>query len=358
MGDSISEGTIVELPFQPGDYANVDDLVAVIETDKVSIDVRAEAAGAVQAYHVAVEDTVEVGQKLVTIDTSAPAPAGGAAPPKKAATPPPAATPTPAAQPAAPAAAAPPKPAPAAAPATAPPAVKGSRGEKVVPMSRMRQRIALNLKQTQNTAAFLTTFNEIDVSTFMNARKKYKDEFLETHGAKLGLMSIFVRASCVALESQPAVNAEIKGNDIIYKDYKDISIAVASPTGLVTPVLRNAEAMSCAEIEKGIAHFAKKAREKSISLEDLAGGTFTISNGGIFGSMMGTPIINGTQSAVLGLHGIFDTPVAVNGEVKIRPIMKVALTYDHRIIDGREAVLFLRKIKDVVEDPMRLVLDL
>jgi len=363
MGDSISEGTIVELCFKSGDYVNVDDIVAIIETDKVSIDVRASSAGVIEDYHCGVDDTVEVGAKLVTINPDGQAPAGGAAKPAAAPTPTPAATPAAAPTPAAPKAAAPtPKAAPAApkapTPAPSPTSKGGSRGEKRVPMSRMRQRIAERLKEAQNTAACLTTFNEIDVSTFMNARKKYQEEFVAKHEVKLGLMSIFVKASCIALQDQPSVNAQIEGKEIIYKDYNDVAIAVASPSGLVVPVLRNAESMTLAEIEKQIMSYAMKAKTGALALEDMAGGTFTISNGGVFKSVMGTPILNPPQSAILGMHGIFDTPVAINGQVVIRPIMKVALSYDHRIIDGREATMFLRKIKEVVEDPMRLLFDL
>jgi len=363
MGDSISEGTIVELCFKSGDYVNVDDIVAIIETDKVSIDVRASSAGVIEDYHCGVDDTVEVGAKLVTINPDGKAPAGGAAKPAAAPTPTPAATPAAAPTPAAPKAAAPtPKAAPATpkapTPAPSPTPQGGSRGEKRVPMSRMRQRIAERLKEAQNTAACLTTFNEIDVSTFMSARKKYQEEFVAKHEVKLGLMSIFVKASCIALQDQPSVNAQIEGKEIIYKDYNDVAIAVASPSGLVVPVIRNAESMTLAEIEKQIMSYAMKAKTGALALEDMAGGTFTISNGGVFKSVMGTPILNPPQSAILGMHGIFDTPVALNGQVVIRPIMKVALSYDHRIIDGREATMFLRKIKEVVEDPMRLLFDL
>merc|ERR1719173_268593 len=338
MGDSISEGTIVELCFKSGDYVNVDDIVAIIETDKVSIDVRAPSAGVIEEYHAGVDDTVEVGAKLVTINPDGKAPAGGAAKPAADPTPAPAATPAAA-------------PAPAAQKAAAPAPKAGSRAEKRVPMSRMRQRIAERLKEAQNTAACLTTFNEIDVSAFMSARKKYQEEFVAKHEVKLGLMSIFVKASCIALQDQPSVNAQIEGKEIIYKDYNDVAIAVASPSGLVVPVLRNAESMTLAEIEKQIMSYAMKAKTGALALEDMAGGTFTISNGGVFKSVMGTPILNPPQSAILGMHGIFDTPVALNGQVVIRPIMKVALSYDHRIIDGREATMFLRKIKEVVEDP-------
>jgi len=368
MGDSISEGTIVELCFKKGDFVNVDDIVAIIETDKVSIDVRASTAGVVEDYHCGVDDTVEVGAKLVTINSDGKAAAGGAVKPEAkrtpAATPTPAAAPTPSAAPtptaskAAPAAKVEQPVAKAQTPAPSPTPTGGMRTEKRVPMSRMRQRIAERLKEAQNTAACLTTFNEIDVSTFMNARKKYQEEFVKKHDVKLGLMSIFVKASCIALQDQPSVNAQIEGKEIIYKDYNDVAIAVASPSGLVVPVLRNAEMMSLAETEKQIMSYAIKAKTGALALEDMVGGTFTISNGGVFKSVMGTPILNPPQSAILGMHGIFDTPVAIDGQVVIRPIMKVALSYDHRIIDGREATLFLRKIKEVVEDPMRVLFDL
>jgi len=370
MGDSISEGTIVEICFKKGEYVNVDDIVAIIETDKVSIDVRASTAGVIEDYHCIVDDTVEVGAKLVSINPDGQAPAGGAAKPatpvptptpvaqKVAAPTPKVETPAPKVPTPAPKAPTPAPKAPTPVAAPSPAAVGGARTEKRVPMSRMRQRIAERLKEAQNTAACLTTFNEIDVSTFMSARKKYQEEFVAKHEVKLGLMSIFVKASCIALQDQPSVNAQIDGKEIIYKDYNDVAIAVASPNGLVVPVLRNAEGMSLAEIEKQILSYAKKAKTGSLALEDMVGGTFTISNGGVFGSVMGTPILNPPQSAILGMHGIFDTPVAVNGQVVIRPIMKVALSYDHRIIDGREATLFLRKIKQVVEDPMRLLFDL
>jgi len=360
MGDSISEGTIVELCFQQGEYVNVDDIVAIIETDKVSIDVRSSTAGVIDSFHCGVDDTVEVGAKLVSINPDGEAPAGGVAKPVVAA---PTPEPTPVAEKvvaqtpkASPAAKSPSSAIPATKPTPAP--TGGLRTENRVAMSRMRQRIAERLKEAQNTAACLTTFNEIDVGRFMDVRKQYQEEFVAKHSVKLGLMSIFVKASCIALQDQPAVNAQIDGKEIIYKDYNDVAIAVASPNGLVVPVLRNAEGLSLAEIEKEIMVYAIKAKNGSIALEDMAGGTFTISNGGVFKSVMGTPILNPPQSAILGMHGIFDTPVARNGEVVIRPIMKVALSYDHRIIDGREAVLFLRKIKEVVEDPMRLLFDL
>lgn len=220
--------------------------------------------------------------------------------------------------------------------------------------------IARRLKEAQNTAALLTTFNEIDMHTLMTLRSKYKDDFEKTHGTKLGFMSAFVKASSFALMKNPSVNAlfDIENKCITYRDYVDISVAVATPTGLVTPVLRNCENMSFAGVESGIVALGKKARDGKIAMEDMVGGTFTISNGGVYGSLMGTPILNPPQSAVLGMHGIFKRPVVVDNKVEIRPMMYVALTYDHRIIDGKDAVTFLKDIKNAVEDPARLLLEL
>jgi len=225
-------------------------------------------------------------------------------------------------------------------------------------MNRMRLRIAQRLKEAQNVNAMLTTFNEIDMSNIMALRKKYQDSFVKKHGIKLGLMSPFIRASALALQDQPVVNAVIEEEEIVYRNFVDISVAVATPKGLVVPVIRNAETLGYAGIEKTLAQLGAKARDGKIAIEDMQGGTFTISNGGVFGSLFGTPIINPPQSAILGMHGIVDRPVAVNGEVKIRPMMYVALTYDHRLVDGREAVLFLRKIKEAVEDPATILFDL
>lgn len=224
-------------------------------------------------------------------------------------------------------------------------------------MSRMRQRIAQRLMEAQSSTASLTTFNEIDMKNIMAVRSKYKDAFAEKHGVKLGFMSAFVKASVSALEFMPAVNAYIDGKDIVYNNYCDVSVAVASPTGLVVPVIRNANTLSFSQVEAEILGYAAKAKAGKLSLEEMTGGTFTISNGGVFGSLFGTPIINPPQSAILGMHGTFEKAVAVNGQVEVRPIMAVALTYDHRIVDGREAVLFLRRIKECIEDPVRLLLD-
>jgi 2-oxoglutarate dehydrogenase E2 component (dihydrolipoamide succinyltransferase) len=225
-------------------------------------------------------------------------------------------------------------------------------------MNRMRIRIAQRLKEAQNTNAMLTTFNEIDMSQFINMRKEYAETFAKKHGVKLGFMSAFIRAATVALKEQPVVNAVIDQNELVYRDFIDISVAVATPTGLVVPVVRNCQSLGFADIEKEIEAMGKKAREGKIELEDMAGGTFTITNGGVFGSMMGTPIINPPQSAILGMHATKNRPVCVGDQIVARPIMYVALTYDHRIIDGREAVLFLRKIKDCVEDPKLMLFDL
>jgi len=259
------------------------------------------------------------------------------------------------------AAAAPATPAPRAAVATVLPArplaVAGVREERAVLMSPIRRRIAERLVDAQHQAALLTTFNEVDMSTVMALRNKFKDSFLQRHGVKLGFMSFFVRAAVEALRAVPQVNAELRDPHIIYHDYCDIGIAVGGGKGLVVPVLRNAETLSFAQVELGIADFAKRAGENKLKLEELQGGTFTISNGGVYGSMMSTPIINPPQSGILGLHAIQDRPTAVNGQVVIRPMMYLALTYDHRVVDGREAVTFLKRIKDTVEDPSRLMLE-
>jgi 2-oxoglutarate dehydrogenase E2 component (dihydrolipoamide succinyltransferase) len=224
-------------------------------------------------------------------------------------------------------------------------------------MSMIRRTIAQRLVQAQHQAALLTTFNEVDMQPVMQLRNKYRDAFQEKHGVKLGFMSFFAKAACEALRRFPAVNAEIRGNNIVYRNYADIGIAIGGGKGLVVPVLRNVELMSFASIERTIGEFAKKAMENKLMPEDLEGGTFTISNGGIYGSLLSTPIVNPPQSAILGLHSIQDRPVAVQGEVVVRPMMYLALTYDHRIIDGREAVTFLRTIKEVIEDPTRLFLE-
>ena len=363
MGDSITEGTLVEWAKDIGEYCAADDIVAVIETDKVSLDVRTDKAGTLESTLAEVDETVAVGAPLYTLKLGGDAPAvaesaPAAAVPAAAA----AAAPTPAAAPAAAAAVAPAAPAPAAAapPAMAPPTVAGARTESRTKINRMRQAISRRLKESQNTAAALTTFNEVDMSAAMNLRKEYKDEFFETHGVKLGFMSIFSKACAEALKEIPAINAAIddETQEIVYRDYVDISIAVSSPRGLVVPVVRNVESMDMLGIEATIAELGRKARNDDIALEDMAGGTFTISNGGVFGSMMGTPIINMPQSGILGMHGIKQRPVVVDGEIVARPMMYIALTYDHRLVDGREAVTFLCSVRDKVEDPRRMLLGL
>ncbi len=236
-------------------------------------------------------------------------------------------------------------------------ATTGARSERREPMSRLRSTIARRLKEAQDTQAMLTTFNDVDLSAVMELRKQYKEQFEKTHGTRLGFMSFFVKAAIEALKRFPAVNASIDGNDIVYHDYYDVGIAASSPRGLVVPVLRDVDQMSFAGVEKTIGEYGRKAKEGKLTMEDLSGGTFTISNGGVFGSMLSTPIVNPPQSAILGMHRIEDRPVAVNGEVVIRPMMYLALTYDHRIIDGAQSVLFLRTIKECLEDPARLLLE-
>jgi len=252
------------------------------------------------------------------------------------------------------------KPAPAAAPAPAPaaaPAASG-RGEERVRMTRLRQTIAKRLKEAQNTAAMLTTFNDVDMTAVIEARAKYKDLFEKKHGVRLGFMGFFVKAATMALRDIPSVNASIDGDDIVYHDYADISVAVSSPGGLVVPVIRDADQMSVATIEKTIGDFGKRAKDGALKMDEMKGGTFTISNGGVFGSLMSTPIINPPQSAVLGLHRIEERPVVVGGQVVVRPMMYLALSYDHRLIDGREAVTFLVALKNAIEDPTRILIDL
>jgi 2-oxoglutarate dehydrogenase E2 component (dihydrolipoamide succinyltransferase) len=234
----------------------------------------------------------------------------------------------------------------------------GERKEERVKMSRLRQTVAKRLKEAQNTAAMLTTFNDVDMSAVMDARSRYKDLFEKKHGIRLGFMSFFVKAVAIAVRDVPAVNASIEGDEIVYRDYLDVSIAVSAPKGLVVPVIRNAQAMSFAEIEKTFAEYGKKAKEGTLTLDEMTGGTFTISNGGVFGSLLSTPILNPPQSGVLGMHRIEERPVAIDGQVVIRPMMYLALSYDHRLVDGREAVTFLVRVKEAIEDPTRLLIDL
>lgn len=389
MGDSISEGTLVQWNKKIGDYCKMDEVIAVVETDKVSVDIRVDQAGVLVEQMAKINDTLQVGASLCKIDTSASPPSSSNQkespkqdkklpdqskntdiPPKKPIDVSSAPSKKPVEQSKEPSqspkkdkeksSASSPKEGSSAPKSSTPRIIftpNFSRSSTPVTMSRMRQRIAQRLKEAQNTAASLTTFNEIDMSNIMKIRNTYKDLFFEKHNVKFGFMSVFVKAAVSALQDQPAVNAYIEGKEIIYHDYCDVSVAVASPNGLVVPVIRNAESLSFAEVERKIQEYSQKAKQGSLTLEEMSGGTFTISNGGVFGSLMGTPIINPPQSAILGMHGIFDRPIAVAGKVEIRPMMYIALTYDHRIIDGREAVLFLRRIKDCIEDPSRLLLD-
>jgi 2-oxoglutarate dehydrogenase E2 component (dihydrolipoamide succinyltransferase) len=364
MGDSITEGTVVDLPIAPGEYVEAEDVVVVLETDKVTVDVRAPESGALVEILAEIDDVVEVGSHLFRIDTAA---TGTKEPIKKEEPPPPPPEPKeePKEEPMA-AVEPPPKPAPSTTPppSTAPEpsaAVLGQRTERRTKMSRMRQRVAARLKDAQNTAAMLTTFQECDMGNLMEMRSRHKDEFQEKHGVKLGFMSAFVKAATAALQEIPAVNAYIDDatKEIVYREYTDISVAVASPTGLVVPVLRNTETMSFADVERNIAMFGQKAKDGTLSLDDMAGGTFTISNGGVFGSLMGTPIINPPQSAILGMHATKMRPVVNSkGEVVGRPMMYLALTYDHRLIDGREGVTFLKSIAEKIADPSRLLFDI
>lgn len=373
MGDSITEGTIVDLPVAPGDYVQTDDVVVVLETDKVSVDVRAPEGGVLVEVLGEVDDVVEVGSALFRIDTDADAPEPSSTPPpvtavediltkEEHAPAKPAPAPKKAPEPPSPAEMAPPKKAPPTPPPQPEtPAFLGSRTERRTKMSRMRQRIATRLKDAQNTAAMLTTFQECDMGNLMEMRKKHQDTFTAKHGIKLGFMSAFVQAATAALQEVPIVNAYIddETKEIVYREYVDISVAVASPTGLVVPVLRNTEAMSFADVEHNIAMYGQKAKDGTLSLDDMAGGTFTISNGGVFGSLMGTPIINPPQSAVLGMHATkMRAVVNDKGEVVARPMMYLALTYDHRLIDGREGVTFLKSIADKISDPTKLLLEI
>ncbi|KAI1332240.1 2-oxoacid dehydrogenase acyltransferase [Xylariaceae sp. FL0255] len=380
MAESITEGTLKQWNKQVGDYVELDEEIATIETDKIDVAVNAPEAGILKELLANEEDTVTVDQEIAKIEPgSAPAaseskkddatssnsdskPDSEPEPPKEESKP----APKSESKPDTPSKPSPPPEPKQQAPKPSQPEPKqqapvlGSREERRVKMNRMRLRIAERLKQSQNTAASLTTFNEVDMSSLMELRKLYKDEILKKTGVKLGFMSAFSRASVLAMRDIPAVNASIEGENggdtIVYRDYVDISVAVATEKGLVTPVVRNAESLDMVAIEKTIADMGKKARDGKLTIEDMAGGTFTISNGGVFGSLMGTPIINLPQSAVLGLHAIKERPVAVNGKIEIRPMMYLALTYDHRLLDGREAVQFLVKIKEYIEDPRKMLL--
>jgi 2-oxoglutarate dehydrogenase E2 component (dihydrolipoamide succinyltransferase) len=405
LGESVSEATVARWTKKVGDPVKKDEVLVELDTDKVSLEVSAPSDGVLESINAGEGDTITPGTVLGKISdgaaaakraaapASAPAPKAEAAPAPKPEPAPAPATPAPAAkaeaQPLAPSVqriatenqldtasiagtgkdgritkgdalaaleARGAAPAPAAAAPAGPRAVDAR--EERVKMTRLRQTIARRLKEAQNTAAMLTTFNEVDMSTVMGLRNQYKDIFEKKHGVKLGFMSFFVKACVHALQAVPAVNAEIDGTDLIYKNHYDIGVAVGTEKGLVVPVLRDADALSLADIEKGIAALGKKARGGELALEDLQGGTFSITNGGIYGSMMSTPILNAPQSGILGMHAIKDRATVVNGEIKIRPIMYLALSYDHRVVDGQGAVTFLVHVKEALEDPQRLLLDL
>merc|ERR1712088_740773 len=358
FADSISEGDL-RWEKAVGDTVSEDEVLCEIETDKTSVPVPSPGSGVITELLVEDGTTVQPGAQLLKIQLGpggakpAAAPAAAAPDPAAAAPPPPPPPPMPPKAPAA--GAAPVLRMPPADPTTE---IAGTRSEHRVKMNRMRMKIASRLKEAQNTNAMLTTFNELDMSAIMQLRKDNQDAFVKKHGIKMGFMSAFVKASAYALTKQPTVNAVIDGQETVYRDFVDISVAVATPKGLVVPVLRNVERMNYADVEKGIAELGKKAKNNQISIEDMDGGTFTISNGGVFGSLFGTPIINPPQSAILGMHGVFERPVVRNGQVVIRPMMYIALTYDHRLVDGREAVTFLRTIKNAVEDPRIMLMDL
>jgi 2-oxoglutarate dehydrogenase E2 component (dihydrolipoamide succinyltransferase) len=357
LGESLTTATVARWLKNSGDYVQHDETIVELETDKVSVEVTAPSAGRLEDC-VAVGTEVEIGGLLGAVDETAEAPAAPE---------PVAAEPAPALKTAAPesvtssARVTPPAPE-APKPVSAAPVPKLSSHEareRRVPMSRLRQTIARNLKAAQNTAAILTTFNEIDMSAAKALRAEYKDEFEKKHdGARLGFMSFFARAVVGALKDYPAINAQIEGDEIVYRDFVNLGIAVGTERGLVVPVLHDADQMSFAELERRIADYGKRARTGGLKLEELSHGTFSITNGGIFGSLLSTPILNTPQSGILGMHAIQDRPVVRDGQIVIRPMMYVALSYDHRIVDGREAVSFLVRIKQLVEDPRRLLLDL
>ena len=396
LGESVTEATVGQWLKQPGDRVALDEPIASLETDKVAVEVPSPVAGVMGAQVVKEGDTVNVGAVIAVIEdggaavAATPAPVAAPAP-----APAPAATPTDAAMTMSPAvrravlehgidpttvkgtgkdgrltkedvleaAKKAGEPAPAAAPAPAPApapagAAVGERREERVKMTRLRQTVARRLKEAQDTAALLTTFNDCDMTEVMAMRERYKEVFEKKHGVRLGFMSFFTKAVTLAAKTIPAVNAQIQGDEIVYFDYLDVSVAVSAPNGLVVPVVRNADAMSFAEIEKAIADLGKRAKDGTLTMADMQGGTFTISNGGVFGGLMSTPIINPPQSAVLGLHRIEERPVVRNGQIVARPMMYLALSYDHRLIDGREAVTFLKTVKEAIEDPGRLLVDL
>ncbi len=407
LGESVTEATVTQWYRAAGEAIGADEPVVELETDKVTLEIPAPAGGRLAEIRVEVGDNVEIGAVLGLIEEGAagdaPAPAAAEAPADNM--PAPAATalhslspavrklvaennldpasiagsgkdgritkgdvlkliersgaaPTPAPEPAPQAAPVPqPAPAPAPTPVAAGPRAEAGREERVR-MTRLRQRIAERLKQAQNTAAILTTFNEVDMTAVMALRKQYQERFEKKHGVRLGFMSLFTRAAIAGLKEIPAVNAEIEGDEIVYKNYYNIGVAVGSPQGLVVPVVRDADRLSLADIEKTITGLVIKARDGNLALDDLMGGTFTITNGGIYGSLLSTPILNPPQAGILGMHKIQQRAMVVDGEIAARPMMYLALSYDHRIIDGREAVTFLVRVKECIEDPQRLLLDI
>ena len=407
LGESITEASVGQWLKQPGDAVAADEPIVSLETDKVAVEVPSPVAGVMGAQLFAVGDTVAVGARIAIIEAAGAASAVvPVAKPAAAPVAAPAAAPAPVAVTAAPATSvsapleamgpavrtlvdtynldpasiaatgkdgrltkadvlaaieagtAKVKASPASAAVAVAAPVAAERREERVRMTRLRQTIARRLKEAQNTAAMLTTFNDVDMTAVIAARARYKDMFEKKHGVRLGFMSFFSQAVVLALRDFPAVGASVEGDEIVYRDYADLGIAVSSPGGLVVPVLRNADKLSFAATEKAIADFGKRAQNNQLKLEDLQGGNFTISNGGVFGSLMSTPILNTPQSGVLGLHRIEDRPVVRDGQIVIRPMMYLALSYDHRIVDGREAVTFLVRVKEAIEDPARLLIDL
>ena len=389
LGESVSEATVSTWFKQVGDTVQQDEMLCELETDKVSVEVPAPASGTLTEILSAEGATVAAGGKLAVMGgatASATEPAAAAKPAPAAASTSKDVEDSPAAKKAmaeagisrdavqgtgrdgramkddvaraVAAAASTPAPAPAAAAPRAPVSADDASREERVKMTRLRQTIAKRLKDSQNTAAMLTTYNEVDMTEVMAVRKEYKDAFEKKHGARMGFMSFFTKACCHALKEVPEVNAEIDGTDIVYKNYVHMGIAAGTPTGLVVPVIRDADAMSFAEIEKAIAEKGARARDGKLTMAEMQGGTFTISNGGVYGSLMSSPILNPPQSGILGMHKIQERPIAINGQVVIRPMMYLALSYDHRIVDGKGAVTFLVRVKEALEDPRRLLLDL
>ncbi len=398
LGESITEATVGQWLKNVGDTVKADEPIVSLETDKVSVEVPAPSDGVLAEQCAAVGDTVNVGAVIARLSAAGAAVAASAPAAKAAevAKPAPAAVAAPAPAPAGgevaeamspavrrligdynldPASiAATTKgdvlkaiedgtaktlaPAPVAAAVAVAAPIVADRHEERIRMSRLRQTIAKRLKEAQNTAAMLTTFNDVDMSALIAARDRYRDLFEKKHGVRLGFMSFFTKAVTMALKEVPAVNASIEGDEIVYRNYADIGVAVSSPGGLVVPILRNADKLSFAETEKAIADFGRRARDGALKVEELKGGTFTISNGGVFGSLLSTPILNPPQSGVLGMHRIEERPVVRDGQIVVRPMMYLALSYDHRLIDGREAVTFLVRVKEAIEDPARLLLDM